>query len=126
MSLVLLSAAALLAQSLRNLEHQDFGFETEGRYIVSVDPSLGTYKPEQMESLYRRIDDQLKQIPGVRMVAPVLYAPMSGNSWNEAIRIAGRPEPAPKENTSAGWARVGSGFFETVGARMALGRSFTE
>src|SRR6201999_4397183 len=29
MSLVLLSAAALLAQSLRNLEHQDFGFETE-------------------------------------------------------------------------------------------------
>ena len=28
MSLVLLSAAALLTQSLRNLEHQNFGFET--------------------------------------------------------------------------------------------------
>ena len=30
MSLVLLSAAALLGQSLRNLEHQNFGFETAG------------------------------------------------------------------------------------------------
>jgi len=33
MSLVLLSAAALLGQSLRNLEHQNFGFETDARYL---------------------------------------------------------------------------------------------
>jgi putative ABC transport system permease protein len=126
MSLVLLSAAALLAQSLRNLEHQDFGFETDGRYVASIDPELSNYKPEQMEPLFRRIDDQLRQIPGVRMAAPVLYAPMSGNSWNEGVRIAGRPEPAPKENTSAGWARVVSGFFETIGAKVVMGRSFNE
>jgi len=126
MSLVLLSAAALLSQSLRNLEHQDFGFETQGRFIVSFNPTLSNYKPEQMEQLYRRIDLSLLQIPGVRMVAPVLYAPMSGDSWNTGVRILGRPEPAPKEDTSAGWARVMPGFFETVGAKMALGRSFTE
>jgi putative ABC transport system permease protein len=126
MSLVLLSAAALLAQSLRNLEHQDFGFETEGRYIASINPTLSAYKPEQMEPLFRQIDDQLKQIPGVRMVAPALYAPMTGDSWNEGIRIAGRPEPPPKEDTGAGWARVVSGFFETIGSKMVLGRSFTE
>ena len=126
MSLVLLSAAALLAQSLRNLEHQKFGFETESRYIASINPTLSNYKPEQMEPLFRQIDDQLKQIPGVRMVAPALYAPMTGDSWNEGIRVAGRPEPAPKEDTGAGWARVMSGFFETIGAKMVLGRSFTE
>ena len=33
-SLVLLSAAALLGRSLRNLEHQNFGFETQDRYIA--------------------------------------------------------------------------------------------
>jgi predicted permease len=126
MSLVLLSAAALLAQSLRNLEHQNFGFETEGRYIASINPTLGTYKPEQMEVMFRQIDDQIRQIPGVRMVAPALYAPMTGDSWNEGIRIAGRPEPAPKEDTGAGWARVVSGFFETIGSKMVLGRSFTD
>jgi len=126
MSLVLISAAAYLAQSLRNLEHQDFGFETEGRYIASINPTLSTYKPEQMEPLFRQIDDQLKQIPGVRMAAPALYGPMTGDSWNEGIRIAGRPEPAPKEDTGAGWARVMSGFFETIGSKMVAGRSLTE
>ena len=59
MSLVLLSAAALLGQSLRNLEHQNFGFETEGRYIAWINPMLSNYKPEQMEPMFREIDDRL-------------------------------------------------------------------
>ena len=126
MSLVLLSAAALLARSLRNLEHQNFGFETEGRYIAWINPTLGNYKPEQLEPMFRKIDDRLSQIPGVRMVAPALYAPMTGDSWNDGIRIAGRPEPAAKEDTGASWARVMPGFFETLGAKMALGRPITE
>ncbi len=126
MSLVLLSAAALLGQSLLNLERQDFGFETKHRYLASINPTLGNYKPEQMEQFYRRIDERLLRVPGVRMVAPVLYAPMSGDSWNEGIRIAGRPEPGPKEDNGAGWARVMPGFFETIGAKIVLGRSIEE
>jgi putative ABC transport system permease protein len=126
MSLVLLSAAALLGQSLRNLEHQNFGFETQGRYIAWINPMLGTYKPQQMEPMFREIDDRLHQIPGVRMAAPALYAPMTGDSWNNGVRVEGRPEPGAKEDTSAGWARVMPGFFETLGAKMKLGRPITE
>ena len=126
MSLVLLSAAALLAQSLRNLQHQNFGFETDGRYIAWINPMLSNYKPEQMEPLFRKIDDGLKQIPGVRMAAPALYAPMTGDSWNDGIRIQGRPEPGAREDTGAGWSRVMPGFFETLGAKMVLGRPITE
>lgn len=126
MSLVLLSAAALLAQSLRNLEHQDFGFETDGRYVAWINPTLSNYKPEQMGQLFRRIDDGLLQIPGVRMVAPALYAPMTGDSWNSGVRIQGRPEPAPKEDTGSGWARVMPGFFESIGAKMVMGRAINE
>ena len=126
MSLVLLSAAALLGKSLQNLEHQNFGFETRGRYIAWINPMLSNYKPEQMEPMFRQIDDRLRQIPGVRMVAPALYAPMTGDSWNDGIRIEGRPEPAPKEDSSAGWSRVMPGFFETIGAKMVLGRPITE
>ncbi len=126
MSLVLLSAAALLGRSLRNLEHQSFGFETKGRYIAWINPMLGTYKPEELEPMFRKIDDRLRQIPGVRMVAPALYAPMTGDSWNDGIRIAGRPEPGAKEDTSSSWARVMPGFFETIGATTARGRPLTE
>ena len=126
MSLVLLSAAALLGQSLRNLQHQNFGFETEDRYIAWINPILGNYKPEEMLPLFRRINNQLRQIPGVRMVAPALYAPMTGDSWNNGIRIEGRAEPAPKEDTSAGFVRVMPDFFESIGAKMVLGRPITE
>jgi predicted permease len=126
MSLILLSAAALLGQSLRNLQHQNFGFETQGRYIAWTNPNLGNYKPQQLEPLFRQIDDRLREIPGVRMVAPALYAPMSGDSWNNGIRIQGRPEPPAKENMSAGFARVMPGFFETVDAKFVLGRSLTD
>ena len=126
MSLVLLSAAALLGRSLRNLEHQNFGFETQGRYIAWINPMLGNYKPEQLEPLFRQIDDRLLQIPGVRMVAPALYAPMTGDSWNNGIRVQGRPEPGAKEDSGASFARVMPGFFETVGAKVVLGRPITQ
>ncbi len=124
-SMILLSAAALLGRSLRNLEHQSFGFETQDRYIAWINPMLGNYKPEQLEPLFRQIDDSLLRIPGMRMVAPALYAPMTGDSWNDGIRIEGRPEPPAKEDTGAGWARVMPGFFETIGAKIVLGRPIT-
>jgi putative ABC transport system permease protein len=125
-SLVLLSAAALLGKSLRNLEHQNFGFETKDRYIAWINPMLGNYKLEQMEPMFRQIDDRLLQIPGMRMVAPALYAPMTGDSWNDGIRIQGRPEPGAKEDTGAGFVRVMPGFFETIGSNIVLGRPITE
>ena len=125
-SLVLLSAAALLGKSLRNLENQDFGFETRGRYIAWINPMLSNYKLEHMEPMFREIDDRLRQIPGVRMVAPALYAPMTGDSWNDSIRIEGRPEPGAKEDTGSGFVRVMPGFFETIGAKVKLGRALTD
>jgi putative ABC transport system permease protein len=126
MSLVLLTAAALLAQSLRNLEHQRFGFETKDRYVAFINPTLSEYKPEQMGSMFRIIDDRLLEIPGVRRVSPALYAPMTGDSWNNGVRIEGRPEPPARADTGAGFARVMPGFFETIGAEMVQGRPFTE
>ncbi len=125
-SVVLLSAAALLSKSLRNLEHQNFGFETRDRYIAWINPTLGNYKMEQMEPMFRQIDDRLLQIPGMRMAAPALYAPMTGDSWNDSVRIEGRPEPGAKEDTGAGFVRVMPGFFETIGSKVLLGRPITE
>ena len=76
--------------------------------------------------MFRQIDDALLQIPGMRMVAPSLYSPMTGDSWNDGIRIEGRPEPGAKEDTGAGWVRVMPGFFEAIGAKITLGRPFTD
>ena len=125
-SLVLLSAAAMLGQSLRNLEHQNFGFNPDGRYLVYINPMLSNYKQEQLIPLFRQIHDQLSAIPGVRSVSSATYAPLSGDQWGSSIRIQGKPEPGPRNDAFADWTRVTPGFFETVGAKVLAGRVINE
>ena len=55
LSLVLLACAGLLTISLRNLEHQDFGFATTNRISVEINPPLASYTPERLDALYRRL-----------------------------------------------------------------------
>jgi putative ABC transport system permease protein len=121
-SVVLLSAAAMLGQSLRNLERQDFGFDTGGRYVVSIDPKISGYKQEQLIPLFHEIEDHLRAIPGVRMVSPALGAPLTGWVWPRNIRIEGQPE----DDGSSGWTRVTPGFFETLGEKIMMGRPITD
>ena len=125
LSLVLLSAAVMLSQSLHNLEHQSLGFETRDRYVAWIDPALAGYQPEQLPNLYQRIQERLGSVPGVRGVALSSYAPMSGDAWSNNIRVEGKPEPNSSENTGAAFARITPGHFETLQAPMAMGRSIT-
>lgn len=121
-SLVLLSAAAMLGRSLRNIERQNLGFDTNGRYLVSIDPKISNYKQEQLVPLFREIEDRLRSIPGVRRVGAVLEAPLSGWVWPRDIRIQGRAE----DDGSSGWTRVTPGFFETLGDKIVMGRPITD
>ncbi|MEA2264040.1 MAG: hypothetical protein QOJ51_6865, partial [Acidobacteriaceae bacterium] len=126
-SLVLLSAAAMLGGSLRNLEHQNFGFDPDGRYLVSIgSPMLANYKQEQLVPLYRQIQERFSAIPGVRSVSAATYAPISGNQTGHDIRIQGKPEPGPKDDVFADWTRITPGFFESIGASMVEGRTINE
>ena len=125
-SVVLLSAAALLGGSLRNLEHQNFGFDPNGRYLVFINPQLSNYRQEQLVPLFREIQDRLSAIPGVRSVSAATYAPLSGDQWGHQLRIEGKPEPGPKDDIFADWTRVTPGFFDTLGAKMLTGRPITE
>jgi predicted permease len=124
LSLVLLSAAGLLTQSLSHLEHLEEGFKTGGRQIVSIDPVLAGYRPEQLELLFRKLHDRLAQIPGVPRVGYAMYSPLSGDNWDENIYIPGRT--LPPDDTSPLWERVSPDYFETVGTRVIRGRSITD
>jgi putative ABC transport system permease protein len=121
-SLVLLSAAAMLGQSLRNLEHQNFGFEASGRYLVSIDPRISGYQQEQLAPRFREIEDRLRTIPGVHMVSAILEAPLSGWIWPHDIRIKGKPDV----DGSSGWTRVTPGFFNVLGDKIVMGRPIAD
>jgi len=126
LSLVLLCASGLLIGTLRNLEHQNFGFEQNGRTVVNIDPVLAGYKPEHLESLYGRLRDSLRSIPGVSSAAACLYSPQSGDGWNELIYVAGRPAPGPTENNLSWINRVTPGYFEAIGNPIVKGRPISE
>ena len=127
LSLVLLSAAGLLTQSLRNMQGQNFGFETPNRYILHFDPQMAGYKPAQLEALYRQLHESLSAIPGINQVSFSLYSPMEGNNWGETVYIEGQPAPPPDSNVNqASWVRVSAGYFETLGIKTIQGRSFNE
>jgi putative ABC transport system permease protein len=125
-SVVLLSAAAMLGQSLYNLEHQNLGFAADGRYLVSIDSKLSNQPQEQLLPLFREIDERLRALPGVRIASAALYSPMSGSYWSHDVRIAGRPEPGAGDDVSSAWTRVMPGFFETIGDRIVRGRPIVD
>jgi predicted permease len=127
LSLVLLCAAGLLIQSLRNMKRQDFGFETANRYILHIDPQMAGYKPAQLTAFYRQLHDTLTAIAGVNRVSFSLYSPMEGDNWSETVYLEGQAPPPPDtDQNDASWVRISDGYFETVGTRVLQGRPITD
>ena len=58
LSLVLLVGAGLLTKSLRNMEHQDFGLQTDNRYVLHLFPAGAGYTPEKLPALYQQLEQQ--------------------------------------------------------------------
>jgi predicted permease len=127
LSLVLLCAAGLLARSLSNLHHRNFGFETANRYILHIDPQMAGYTADKLEPLYRQLKDNLSAIPGMQQVSFSIYSPMEGDNWGEGVYIEGEPPPPPgTPNHGASWVRVSPGYFDTLGTKIVEGRAINE
>ena len=126
LSLVLLVGAGLLTKTLRNLEHQKFGIETENRYVLHLDPQGAGYTADKLPSLYDRFERDFSALPGVQSVGLALYSPLEGNNWGEGVYIEGRPAPGPNAHNGSSWDRVSTHFFETVGQPVIRGRGFSE
>ena len=127
LSLVLLCAAGLLTRSLSNMQHQNFGFDTRNRYILHIDPEMAGYKPQQLETFYRQLHDNLSAIPGMRQASFSIYSPMEGDNWGEGVYIEGEPPPPPgTPDHGASWVRVSPGYFDTIGTKVLEGRAIDE
>ena len=127
LSLVLLCAAGLLIQSLRNMRHQHLGFETSNRYILHIDPRMAGYTPEKLPAFYRQVHDVLSAIPGVSRASSALCSPMDGDNWSETVYIEGQAPPPPDSNrNNASWVRVSNDYFDAVGTKALKGRVFSD
>jgi len=126
LSLVLLVGAGLLTVSLRNLESQPFGFETQGRLIVRINPALAGYTPERLPVLYQQLQERFSRIPGVLSASLALHTPFDNWNWNNAIRVEGRAPAADPNDDNANYDWVSAHYFETIGTRVLRGRGIDE
>ena len=124
LSVVLVAGATMLARSLNKLEHQDFGYQVQGRVVVNMNDPPATYTQPQLQALYRQLEEQLNRLPGVKGSGLAMYNPLTDN-WGELIEVAGHPPAKFNEESGASWDRVSANYLPNWGMPILRGRGFT-
>jgi predicted permease len=124
LSVVLVAGATMLARSLDKLEHQDLGYQIHDRALVALNRPPATYTQPQLAALYRRLEDQLNRLPGIRAAGLALYNPLTDN-WGEMVLVAGHPAPKMSEEAGSSWDRVSAAYLQNLGVQVLRGRGLT-
>ncbi len=124
LSVVLVAGATMLARSLNKLEHQDFGYQVQGRVEVALHNPPASYSQLKLAALYRELEDRLNRLPGVRGSGLALYNPLTDN-WGEMVYVTGHPAPKMSEESGASWDRVSANYLQNFGIPVLRGRGFT-
>jgi len=128
-SLVLLTAASLFLRSLRNLETQPLGFESEHLVIASLAPSTRHYPSAAARiSFFNELEARLSRIPGAGQFALADSLPPLGAARSRPysnLRVQGHPPVAPHGGMVL-FRWVTPGYFDTMRIPILAGRAFRE
>ena len=125
LSLLLLIAAGLFINSLRNLLAQHPGFETTNLVTFTVEPSLNGYSPSRTKQFARALMERISAVPGVSAASATGIALLEGGSWNSSMTVEGRATK-DGEQVLAFNNTVLPGYFAAMRIPLLLGRDFTE
>lgn len=125
LSVVLLAGAGLLTRSLINMQHQNFGYETDHRVVIALTAPYSSYSQPRLDAMYRELQDRLSHMPGVEKAALALYAPLQDN-WGEMVIREGHGMPNMNEQVGSSWDHVSPGYLEILGQHIVRGRSINE
>ena len=123
-SLVVLVAAGLFTRSLERARATDPGFNADGAIVFTLDPQLARdYDDARIASLYREVERQLKQLPGVTAVSRATHIPLDGSSAGTSVFAEGSTA-ARDEGTNVLYSVVGDDFYDAIGSPVLEGRTF--
>ena len=121
-SLVLLIAAGLCIQGVLRARDTATGFETDGRYTLTID--LRNASDTSSRELLRRILSNIPRVPGVISASAANYLPLETTYRSVVVEEPTRPgEPPSTEGIAVQSFDVGPGYFETMGTGLR-GREF--
>jgi predicted permease len=121
LTLVLLVAAGLFTQSLRNLGRVPLGLRPDHVIGFSISPELNGYSAERTWALARHLTDDLSALPGVRSVSAAQIATLTGNDSGGNVAAEGAGKIA--DGTYARRNRIGPDYFVTLGIPLVAGRA---
>jgi putative ABC transport system permease protein len=136
LALVLLVGAGLLGKSFARLMAVDTGFRPEDLVHFDLGPPGDRTPPgaktaadssAPLRTAVAEYIEQLRAVPGTRMVGAGFGAPFTGPAVNQrSVHIEG-DAPDPEDRPSlASWKSVTPGYLETLGAKLVRGRYFTD
>ena len=123
-SVVLVAGATMLARSLNKLEHQDFGYQIQGRVEVALNTPPASYSQAKLAALYRQLEERLIRLPGIQSAGLAMYNPLTDN-WGELILVEGHPAPKIDDESGSSWDRVSANYLQNLGVSVLRGRAFT-
>jgi predicted permease len=124
LSLLLLIGAGLFVRSLSNLRTLNPGFQTANLIQFNLTPGSAGYNAERRAEFYRRAEERLGALPGVRGVGMANVAVLSNNEWDNGITIEGY-QAKPGEEMDPHFNAVSQGYFDALGIHLLAGRNFS-
>lgn len=125
MSLMLLTAAFLMARSFKDSVAVGPGFPIDHLLMARFNPGLVQYDAAQTQRFYTLLAERVRQVPGVRHAALTQNPPLSLESFSQVAFVPdGFDLPPNRENLTATMDRVDDGFFDTMGVGVVRGRGF--
>jgi putative ABC transport system permease protein len=126
LSLVLLVSAGLLLRSLVLLQRTSPGFVTARGVTMQILLPQTKYPDQQaFINFYRRLEAEVRALPGVTASAVSTTLPMTGSDIGMGFKVEGRPVD-PAVRTSATFFGVSPDYFSAMGIRIVKGRGFTQ
>jgi putative ABC transport system permease protein len=131
-TVMLLAGAFLFLRSLRNLQTQPLGMNTQN--IVTANLTLGQQRYStagQRLAFYQNLEQKLKQLPGIAGVALSDSLPPNPPARTMpfiALQAEGRPPLAPEQGIGGvvGWRSATPDYFSVLGIPLLRGRAFEE
>ncbi len=113
-SVVLLTIATLLAQSVMTLSSVRIGYDIDKLMVATVRTSSRPWSLERQKSFWRLALDRIRQVPGISHTALVSIPPFSLTAV-----------PRLPNGLAVNRIEVSADYFDTLGLRLLRGRSFT-
>jgi predicted permease len=121
LALVLVSAAVLFSENLRNLAGKDTGFARTNLLVFDVRPGTTGYTKEQLPAFYRKLEQALRETPGVEIAAMATMRPMNQGGWWDDYQLLGG-----QEKYSTAMNAITPSYLGAFTPQLKAGRNFSE